>query len=66
MLKVKLKGYGGLGKLKDICLRWDVQTEDTNINSWSPTASPRLLKSLIADESKVEGTYISQWKEIIG
>ena len=48
-LKTKLNSYGGLDKLKArICLRGDMQIKD-GYNSWSPTASIRLLKCFIAD-----------------
>ena len=48
-LKAKLNIYGGLEKLKArICLRGDMQIKDES-NSWSPTASTRLLKNFIAD-----------------
>ena len=48
-LKTKLNSYGGLEKLKArICLRGDMQIKD-GYNSWSPTASIRLLKCFIAD-----------------
>ena len=48
-LKTKLNSYGGLDKLKArICLRGDMQIKD-DFNSWSPTASTRLLKCFIAD-----------------
>ena len=46
-LKTKLNSYGGLDKLKArICLRGDMQIKD-GYNSWSPTASIRLLKCFI-------------------
>ena len=48
--KTKLNSYGGLDKLKArICMRGDMQIKNGNNNSWSPTASTRLLKCLIAD-----------------
>ena len=48
-LKAKLNIYGGLEKLKArICLRGDMQIKDES-NSWSPTASTRLLKTFITD-----------------
>ena len=52
-MKTKLISYGGLDKRKArICLRGDMQIKDTNNNSWSPTASTRLLKCLIADAAQ--------------
>ena len=43
-MKTKLNSYGGLDKIKArICLRGDMQIKDANSNSWSPTASARLL-----------------------
>ena len=52
-MKTKLNSYGGLDKLKArICLRGDMQIKDANNNSWSPTASTRLLKCLIADAAQ--------------
>ena len=48
-LKAKLNAYGGLDKLKArICLRGDMQVKD-GTNTWSPTASSRLLKCFMAD-----------------
>ena len=48
-LTTKLNSYGGLDKLKArICLRGDMQIKD-DFNSWSPTASTRLLKYFIVD-----------------
>ena len=56
-LKTKLNSYGGLDKLKArICLRGDMQIKDANSNSWSPTASTRLLKCLIADAARNKTT----------
>ena len=52
-MKTKLNSYGGLDKLKArICLRGDMQIKDPNYNQWSPTASTRLLKCLIADAAQ--------------
>ena len=46
-LKTKVKSYGGLDKLKArVCLRGDMQIKD-DFNSWSLTASIRLLKCFI-------------------
>ena len=43
-LKAKLNAYGGLDKLRArICLRGDMPVKD-GTNTWSPTASSRLLK----------------------
>ena len=56
-MKTKLNSYGGLDKLKTrICLRGDMQIKDANNNSWSPTASSRLLKCLIADAAQNKST----------
>ena len=50
-LKTKLNSYGGLDKLKArVCLREDMQIKD-GFNSWSPTASTRLLKYFIVDST---------------
>ena len=49
-MKTKLNRYGGLDKIKArIYLRDNMQIKDANNNSWSTTASTRLLKCLIAD-----------------
>ena len=56
-LKTKLNSYGGLDKLKArICLRGDMQIKDASYNQWSPTASTRLLKCLIADSAQNRAT----------
>lgn len=48
--KTKLNSYGGLDKLKArICMRGDMQIKYDGNNSWSPTASTRLLKCIIVD-----------------
>ena len=48
--KTKLNSYGDLDKLKArICMTGDMQIKNGNNKSWSPTASIRLLKCLIAD-----------------
>ena len=58
-LKVKLNAYGGLDKLKArICVRGDMQIKD-GLNTWSPTASTRLLKCFMADAIS-NGTKIYQ------
>ena len=52
-LKIKLNSYGSVENFKArICLRGDMQIKDANSNSWSPTASTRLLKCLIADAAR--------------
>ena len=52
-MKTKLNSYGGIDKLKArIYLRGDMQIKDENHNSWSPTASTRLLKCLITDAAQ--------------
>ena len=44
-LTTKLNSYGSPDKLKArIYPRGDIQIKDANNNSWSPTASSRLLK----------------------
>ena len=56
-MKTKLNSYGGLDKLKArIRLRGDMQIKDANSNSWSPTASTRLLKCLITDATQNKST----------
>ena len=46
-----------LDKLKArTCLRGDMQIKDANSNSWSPTASTRLLKCLIVDATQNKST----------
>ena len=48
--KTKLNSYGSLDKLKArICMIGDMQIKNGNNKSWTPTASTRLLKCLIAD-----------------
>jgi len=52
-MKAKLNSYGGLDKLKArICLRGDMQIKDVHNIQWSPTASSRLLKCVMADSAQ--------------
>ena len=58
-LKAKLNIHGGLDKLKArICWRGDIQIKDES-NTWSPTASSRLLRCFISD-ARSNKTIISQ------
>ena len=59
-VKTKLNSYGGLDKLEArVCQRGDMKIKDAKKNSWSPTASARLLKYLIADAARNK-TFIYQ------
>ena len=53
LYKAKIKSDGSLDKLKlIIVVKGNLQNKEMVVDTWSPTASMRILKYLLADAAK--------------
>ena len=63
--KAKIQSDGSLHNIKQrIVVKWDLQNKGLVGDTWSPTASMRTLKYLLADATKYKAKF--HWLDFIG